>query len=131
MPATDDVARAVVLRYRSQTHAGRRVVLLRGQSIPRLQLLPGAHRPADRENAGPPSGRLGGPMLGVEMAMVQVIENRTDVTGRVQSMRADPARPGYRIVTIEVHGTSPVEGYANMLGGAAGTTLEILVAADQ
>jgi hypothetical protein len=70
-------------------------------------------------------------MLGVEMAMVQVMENRTDVTGRIQSMRADPARPGYRIVTIEVHGASPVEGYANMLGGAAGTTLEVLVADDQ
>ena|SRR5215469_13619614 len=64
----------------------------------------------------------------MEMAMVQVIENRTDIAGRVQSVRADPARPGYRIVTIEVHGSTPVEGYANMFGTAAGTQLDVLVA---
>ena len=70
-------------------------------------------------------------MLGMEMAMVQVVENRADITGRVQSMRADPERPDYRIVTIEVHGTAPVEGYANMFATAAGSQLEVLVAADQ
>jgi hypothetical protein len=67
----------------------------------------------------------------MEMAMVQVAENRADITGRVQSMRADPERPDYRIVTIEVHGTAPVEGYANMFATAAGSRLEVLVAADQ
>ena len=63
--------------------------------------------------------------------MVQVVENRADIAGRIQAMRADPERPDYRIVTIEVHSATPVEGYANMFAGAAGTRLEILVAADQ
>jgi hypothetical protein len=67
----------------------------------------------------------------MEMVMVQVVENRADIAGRIQAMRADPERPDYRIVTIEVHSATPVEGYANMFAGAAGTRLEILVAADQ
>ncbi|MBA2399535.1 MAG: hypothetical protein H0V72_12690 [Bradyrhizobium sp.] len=63
--------------------------------------------------------------------MVQVVENRADIAGRVQLMRADPERPDYRIVTVEVHTAAPVEGYANMFSAAAGTRLEVLVAADQ
>lgn len=70
-------------------------------------------------------------MPGMEMVMVQVVENRADIAGRIQAMRADPERPDYRIVTIEVHSAAPVEGYANMFTSAAGTRLEILVAADQ
>ena len=70
-------------------------------------------------------------MLGMEIVMVQVVENRTDIAGRVRTMRADPERPNYRIVTIEVHTAAPVEGFVNMFGAAAGTRLEILVAADQ
>ena len=46
-------------------------------------------------------------------------------------MRADPERPDYRIVIIEVHGTASVEGYANMFAAAPGTRLEVLIAADQ
>jgi hypothetical protein len=67
----------------------------------------------------------------MEMAMVQVVENRTDIAGRVQAMRADPERPDYRIVTIEVHTAAPVEGSVNMFAGAAGTRLDVLVPADQ
>src|SRR5450631_473785 len=70
-------------------------------------------------------------MPGMEMAMVQVVENRTDIAGRVQLMRADPERPDYRIVSIEVHTAAPVEGFVNMFPAAAGTRLEISVAADQ
>ena len=70
-------------------------------------------------------------MFGMEVAMVQVAENRADIAGRVQLMRADPERPDYRIVTIEVHTAAPVEGYPNMFAAAAGTRLEVLVAADQ
>ena len=71
-------------------------------------------------------------MPGMEMVMVQVVENRADIAGRIQAMRADLERPDYRIVTIEVHSSAPVEGYANMFTSAAGTRLEIfLVAADQ
>jgi hypothetical protein len=70
-------------------------------------------------------------MFQVEVAMVQVVENRSDIVGQVQSVRPDPKRPEYRIVTVAVHRTSPVQGYANMFAGAAGTQLEVLVAADQ
>ena len=70
-------------------------------------------------------------MPGMEMAVVQVIENRTDIAGRVQSVRDDPTRPEHRIVTIDVHGSAPIEGYANMFGAAAGTQLDVLVKADQ
>lgn len=62
--------------------------------------------------------------------MVQVMENRTDIVGQVQSVQADPARSDYRIVTIAVERTTPVEGYANMFTAAAGTQLDILVSAD-
>jgi hypothetical protein len=67
----------------------------------------------------------------MEMAMVQVVENRADIAGRVQSVRADPERPGYRLMTIEVHTVAPVEGSVNMFANAAGTRLDILVPADQ
>jgi low affinity Fe/Cu permease len=67
----------------------------------------------------------------MEMAMVQVIENRTDIAGRVQAMREDPERPDHRVVTIEVHSAAPVEGSANMFANAAGTRIEVLVSADQ
>jgi hypothetical protein len=70
-------------------------------------------------------------MFVMEIAMVQVIENRADIAGRIQSVRADPERPGYRLVTIEVHNAAPVEGYANMFSSAAGTRLDVLVADDQ
>ena len=70
-------------------------------------------------------------MPGMEMVMVQVVENRADIAGRIQAMRADPERPDYRIVTIEVHTAAPVEGSVNMFAGAAGTRLDVLVPADQ
>jgi hypothetical protein len=70
-------------------------------------------------------------MAGMEMAMVQVIENRTDIAGQVQSVRTDPTRPEHRIITIDVHGSAPIEGYANMFGAAAGTRLDVLVKTDQ
>lgn len=70
-------------------------------------------------------------MLVMEIAMVQAVENRTDIAGRIQAMRADPERPGYRIVTLEVHNAAPVEGYANMFSAAPGTRLDVLVADDQ
>ena len=64
-------------------------------------------------------------------AMVQVVENHADIAGRVQAMRADPERPDFRIVTIEVHTATPVEGFVNMFAGAAGTQLDVLVPVDQ
>jgi hypothetical protein len=63
----------------------------------------------------------------MEMAMVQVVENRADIAGRVQSVRGDPERPGFRIMTIEVHSVAPVAGLTNMFEGAAGTRLDVLV----
>jgi hypothetical protein len=70
-------------------------------------------------------------MTGLEMPMVQVVENRADIAGRIRAMRADPERESYRIVTIEVHTAAPVEGYANMFSAAAGAPLDVLVASDQ
>jgi hypothetical protein len=61
--------------------------------------------------------------------MVQVIENRADIDGRVVAVATIPDRPEHRLVTIEVSGVSPVEGYANLFASAPGTQLDIILPA--
>ena len=61
--------------------------------------------------------------------MVQVIENRADIKGRVVAVAPIAERPEHRLVTIQVSGVSPVEGYANMFASAAGTRLDVIVPA--
>jgi|SRR5215467_7585513 len=66
----------------------------------------------------------------MELAMVQVIENRAEVEGQLLAMRDDESRAGYKRATIAVRAVQPVESYPNLLGEAVGTTLEVVVPAD-
>ena len=66
-------------------------------------------------------------MLGLEQAMVQVIENRADIDGRVLAVKLDDARPNHRLVTIEVGAAAPVEGYPNLFASAPGKQLHVVM----
>jgi hypothetical protein len=68
-------------------------------------------------------------VLAMEHAMVQVIENRADIKGRVLAVAPIAQRPDHRLVTIEVGGVSPVEGYANLFAGASGSRLDVVLGA--
>jgi hypothetical protein len=67
----------------------------------------------------------------MEQAVVQVIENRADIKGRVLAIAPIAERPAHRLVTIEVSGVSSVEGYANMFASALGTRIDVIVPAPQ
>src|SRR3954463_5921824 len=69
-------------------------------------------------------------MGAVEYAMVQVVENRADVEGKVVAVRPDAARPNYHVVTVAVGTAAAVEGYPNLFADAAGQQLEISVPAE-
>ena len=62
--------------------------------------------------------------------MVQVIENRADVDGRVLELKADPTRPEYRIVTIEIGSTAAVTGYPNLFTSVLGKRLDVVLPAE-
>ena len=62
--------------------------------------------------------------------MVQVIENRAEIEGRLVALGADPARPDHQIATLEVGAVAPVQGFANMFASAPGTRLELVVSRD-
>jgi hypothetical protein len=70
-------------------------------------------------------------VFATEQAVVQVIENRADIKGRVLSVAPIAERPDHRLVAIEVSGVSPVAGYANLFTGAPGTRLDVVVPASQ
>lgn len=68
-------------------------------------------------------------MIAMEHPVVQVIENRADVDGRVLAVAPIADRPEHRLVTIEVSGVSSVEGYANLFANAPGTQLDVILPA--
>jgi len=68
-------------------------------------------------------------VIAVSHPMVQVVENRADIDGRVLAVAPIADRPEHRLVTIEVSGVSPVEGYANLFTGAPGTRLDVILPA--
>jgi hypothetical protein len=70
-------------------------------------------------------------MFAMEQVVVQVIENRADIKGRVLSVARIAERPNHRLVAIEVSGVSPVEGYANLFASASGTRLDVIVPTSQ
>ena len=74
---------------------------------------------------------MGGTVFAMEQAMVQVIENRADIKGRVLAVAPIAERPDHRLVTVEVSGVSSVEGYANMFASAPGKRLDVIVPASQ
>ena len=59
--------------------------------------------------------------------MVQVIENRADIEGRLLALRNDEMRPGHMVATIEVRTVEPVESFPNLMAEAAGKTLEVVM----
>jgi hypothetical protein len=59
--------------------------------------------------------------------MVQVIENRTDLEGVVASRSPDPDRPDYDVLDVDVARATPVEGYADLLSGRAGSRVPVSV----
>ena len=62
--------------------------------------------------------------------MVQVIENRADVEGRVLAIKSDSARPNHRLVTLQVGATAPVEGYPNLFASTPGKQLDVFLPAE-
>jgi hypothetical protein len=62
--------------------------------------------------------------------MVQSIENRTNLHGRVRGRRADPDRPGWELVDIDVAQADPVPGLPNLLSRTVGSTITVSVPAD-
>jgi hypothetical protein len=65
----------------------------------------------------------------MEYAMVQAIENRADVEGRILAIRPDAERPEHRLATIEVGAVIPVEGYPNLFARTSGSSLDVILPA--
>ena len=59
--------------------------------------------------------------------MSQIIENWTDVTGRVRAVEDEPGRPGFMAVELDVEQTAPVAGFADLIGQANPATLRMLI----
>jgi hypothetical protein len=51
--------------------------------------------------------------------MVRQIESWSMVRGRVRAVADDPGRAGFRIVSLDVDGVEPVDGYAHALDAGA------------
>jgi hypothetical protein len=66
----------------------------------------------------------------MEYAMVQVIENRADIDGRVLDVKADPSRPEHRIVTIEITSTAVVKDFPNLFASTIGKRVDVLLPAE-
>ena len=62
--------------------------------------------------------------------MVQAIDNRADIEGRVVAIKPDTERTQHSLVTIEVGAVKSVEGYPNMFGKSAGTPLVVSLPAN-
>jgi hypothetical protein len=62
--------------------------------------------------------------------MVQAIENRADIEGRVVAIKPDAERAQHSLVTIEIGAVKSVEGYPNMFGKSSGTALVVSLPAN-
>jgi hypothetical protein len=60
--------------------------------------------------------------------MVQVIENRADVRGRIVGVAPHPTMSGYELVELAVASVTAVTGYANLFGEHAGKVVSVTVA---
>ncbi len=58
---------------------------------------------------------------------MQVIENATHLKARLLDKAADPARPGWLRVTVEVTHTAPAGDLPSLIQAAAGESLAVLV----
>lgn len=57
--------------------------------------------------------------------MTQIIENRTDVSGRILALSPHPTLPHYHLAEIQVEKTDAVAGFANLLGWHLGQPLQV------
>jgi hypothetical protein len=62
--------------------------------------------------------------------MVQVIENRSQVRGRVTSVAPHPTLDGYAVVDLAISDVAPVSGYGNLFGEHVGQTVGVNVPQD-
>lgn len=62
--------------------------------------------------------------------MVQAVENRSDIEGRVLAIKADETRPEHRLITIAVGAVTPVEGYPNLFASIPGSSIDVILPAD-
>lgn len=58
---------------------------------------------------------------------MQVVENRTELFGTIESRRPHPQIEGYEILQVRVERTSPVEGMADLLSSTVGQELGVTV----
>lgn len=57
--------------------------------------------------------------------MVQVIENRSDVRGRIVSVGPHATLDQYVAVALQLTSVAPVPGYPNLFDGRAGETISV------
>ncbi len=62
--------------------------------------------------------------------MVQIIENRADVSGELLSSAPDPDRPGHVQLQIRIDASRPVSGYPDLLANLVGSTVTVVAKAD-
>jgi hypothetical protein len=61
---------------------------------------------------------------------MQIVENWTDIDGRVVGIASAAAPDEHTAVDVSVSSVRDVEGFANLLADAAGSTLRVLVRND-
>ena len=59
--------------------------------------------------------------------MVQVVENRSHVRGRVMNVAPHPTMDGYAVVDLALSDVAPVSGYANLFGQETGKVVSVNV----
>lgn len=57
--------------------------------------------------------------------MTQAVENRSDVTGRVEAVTGHPTLPGFVVVQLQVTDVAPVAGYASLFDWACGQEIAV------
>jgi len=57
---------------------------------------------------------------------MQIIENWSNIRGTVRSLQPSPNVHGFVEVEVQVENIYPVEGFANLLASAEGTSLVVL-----
>lgn len=61
------------------------------------------------------------------MMAVQILENWTDIDGRVHAIISSADVPGHVVVNIQVNQTKAVEGFADLLAATAGTIIAVYI----
>src|SRR6266404_4679308 len=70
-------------------------------------------------------------MLSGRMNPVQVIENRSDVSGRVTDVLPHPTLPNHSLVRMQVQDVAPVEGFANLFDSFRGQTIDVALGGER